>query len=99
MLGERIKGLRIAFNYSQVNLADKLGVTKQSISNWENGNIIPSVEMLLKIANVFSVTTDYLLGEDDRRHLDVDGLTPEQMALVQRMVKYLQLLNEQQKKK
>lgn len=48
MLGEQIKKLRLAQNISQVTLANQLGVTKQSISNWENDNILPSVDMLKK---------------------------------------------------
>ena len=48
MLGEQIKQLRLARNMSQVALANQLGVTKQSISNWENDNILPSLDMLKK---------------------------------------------------
>lgn len=89
MLGERIRELRSAYKMSQVQLADKLGVSKQSISNWENGNIMPSIEMLLKIAELFSVTTDYLLGLESRIHLDIDGLSAEKLAFLQQMVNYL----------
>lgn len=52
MLGEQIKSLRIAHNISQVSLANQLGVTKQSVSNWENNNILPSIEMLKKNCNI-----------------------------------------------
>lgn len=89
MLGERIKELRIAHKMSQVQLADRLGVSKQSISNWENGNIMPSIEMLLKIADLFSVTTDYLLGLESRIHLDIDGLSVEKLAFLQQMIRFL----------
>ena len=61
MLGEQIRDLRTAKNLSQVQLADRLGVTKQSVSNWENNNILPSVDMLKHIANYFHCSTDYLL--------------------------------------
>ena len=54
MLGEQIKKLRIAKHINQVQLAEYLGVTKQSISNWENNNILPSVDMLKKIAQFFN---------------------------------------------
>ena len=64
MLNERIRELRIASGISQVELAEKLGVSKQSVSNWENDNIQPSIEMLVKIARVFNVSTDFLLGQD-----------------------------------
>ena len=49
MFPERIKYLRQTQGLNQVQLADKLGTTKQSISNWENDNIVPSVDMLKKL--------------------------------------------------
>ena len=61
MLGTRIKELRKEFGLSQVELAAQMEVTKQTISNWENENIQPSIDMLVGLANVFNVTTDYLL--------------------------------------
>lgn len=75
MLGRRIGELRSAFGWSQVDLAKKLSVTKQTVSNWENGNIQPSVEMLVRLAMVFRVTTDYLLGLEDIPRLDTEGLS------------------------
>lgn len=45
--------LRLARNLSQVDLAKALGVTKQSISNWENNNIQPSIDMLIRLAQFF----------------------------------------------
>lgn len=62
MLHQRIRLLRQARNMSQVELAKRLGITKQSVSNWENDNIQPSIEMLVKLAAIFSVSTDYVLG-------------------------------------
>ena len=62
MLNKRIHDLRVAQGYSQVALAKRLGVSKQAVSNWENDNIQPSIEMLIRLAELFSVSTDYLLG-------------------------------------
>ena len=64
MLSQRIRELRVAQGYSQVTLAKRLGVSKQAVSNWENDNIQPSIEMLLRLAQLFSVSTDYLLGRE-----------------------------------
>lgn len=75
MLGDRIREIRIAKKISQVELAKILGVTKQSVSNWENENIQPSIEMLSKIADALAVTTDYLLSRENKRYLDVTGLS------------------------
>lgn len=98
MLGEQIKSLRIARNISQVSLANQLGVTKQSVSNWENNNILPSIEMLKKIATYFCCTTDYLL-ELDTEHVSIDttGLTLEQIAHIQLLVDDFRALNPQEK--
>ena len=86
MLNERIRALRITKGINQIQLANKLGVTKQSISNWENDNILPSVDMLVKLATFFSVSTDYLLGLDNRRTLSVENLSDTQIAHLQLLI-------------
>lgn len=94
MLGEQIKSLRLARNISQVSLANQLGVTKQSVSNWENNNILPSIDMLKKIAAYFCCTSDYLLELDNERvFIDTAGLTLEQIAHLQLLVNDLKAVN------
>ena len=88
MFAERVRHLRQSKELKQVQLADKLGVTKQSVSNWENGSIMPSVEMLMRIADFFHVTTDYLLAHEVQepefsQTLDLTGLTDCQIEHVQ----------------
>lgn len=82
MLNDRIKKLRTSRGLTQVELASDLSVTKQCVSNWENNNIQPSVDMLVKIAMYFSVSTDYLLCIDNRKYIDVKNLTDTQIAHV-----------------
>ena len=67
MLNERIKQLRQSFNMNQVELAKNIGVSKQCISNWENDNIQPSIEMLIKLSEFFKVSCDYLLGMEHQK--------------------------------
>ena len=74
MLSKRIGELRQSFGWTQVQLAQRLGVTKQTVSNWENDNIQPSIEMLVKISGIFNVSTDYLLGLTPTSAINVDGL-------------------------
>ena len=81
-LNENIRQLRLARNLSQVDLAKSLGVTKQSISNWENNNIQPSIDMLIRLAEFFSVSTDHMLGLDQREYIEISGLTSRQLAHV-----------------
>ncbi len=80
MLNENIRILRQARNLSQVDLGCMLGVTKQSVCNWENDNIQPSVDMLIRIAEFFSVSTDYLLGLNERQYIEITGLSEKQIA-------------------
>ena len=92
-LNENIKSLRIASGMNQVEFANLMGVTKQCVSNWENDNVLPSIEMLTKIADVFKVKTDYLLGREERLSIDVSGLTEEQISHVALIIKDLEKLN------
>ena len=86
ILSEKIKSLRLSCNYSQVDVAEKLSVTKQTISNWENNNIQPSVDMLVKIADLFGVTTDYLLGRDATTKIDAQGLTEVEIQHINNII-------------
>lgn len=85
-LNENIRQLRMARNLSQVDLAKALGVTKQSVSNWENNNIQPSIDMLVHLAKFFSVSTDYLLGLEQRKYIEISGLTDPQMAHISAII-------------
>lgn len=80
MLSTRIKELRLSLDWTQVQLAKKLNITKQTVSNWENDNIQPSIEMLIKLTKVFNVTSDYLLGIDNKAQINADGLPIEFVA-------------------
>ncbi len=62
--GEKLFNLRKSLNYSQEELAEKLGVTRQAISRWENGETMPDSPNLLEICNLFDVSADYLLREN-----------------------------------
>lgn len=80
MLNENIRKMRQTRNLSQVDLAKSLGVTKQSISNWENNNIQPSIDMLIRLAQFFSVSTDHMLGLNQRKYIEVTDLTDLQLS-------------------
>lgn len=86
MFYERIKELRNSLGINQVEFGRRLGVTKQCISNWENGNIQPSIDMLIRICNLFSISSDYLLGLTSELTVDVSGLSSEQIRHVQNIV-------------
>ena len=62
--GNILKELRLERNISQRKLGEILGVVNQTISFWESGNREPDLDMLVKIANYFNVTIDYLLKNE-----------------------------------
>ena len=93
-LNENIKNLRVARGLNQVEFAKILSVTKQCVSNWENDNVVPSIDMLCKIADFFSVSTDYLLGRSERRSIEVSNLTDEQISHITSIVNDLGKLND-----
>ncbi len=70
-VGNRIQTLRKQSNFSQESLAERLFITRQALSKWENGTSIPSIDSLLEISKIFNVSFEYLLclGDED---VDVD---------------------------
>jgi len=64
ILGYRLKELRKNNNMSQEQLGKLIGVTKVSVSGYENGTRIPSMEILIMILNVFNISADYILGRE-----------------------------------
>ncbi len=96
-LNENIKKLRLASGMNQVEFANLLGVTKQCVSNWENDNVLPSIEMLSKIADTFNVRTDYLIGRERDAYLDVSKLTDEQIGHISLLIHDFEKLNKSQK--
>ena len=66
----RIKQLRLDNNMSQEELGKLVGISKVSVWQWENGINYPNNETLLKLADYFQVSTDYLLGKSDIRNIN-----------------------------
>ncbi len=63
--GKRLRKLRMKHKFTQQKTADILGVTMSSYQKYEQNERFPSYETLIKIADIFDVSTDYLLGRDD----------------------------------
>ena len=64
MLGEKIAVLRKARGWSQEDLAEQLGVSRQSVSKWESGGSIPDLDKIVRMSGIFGVSTDYLLKDE-----------------------------------
>ncbi|AHA10948.1 MULTISPECIES: helix-turn-helix domain-containing protein [Bacillus] len=64
LLNERLKQLRLQYNYTQENVAQKIGVSKQSVSKWESGKTYPDIDNLIILSDIYNVTIDELIRED-----------------------------------
>jgi len=63
--GERLKREREKRNWSQAYLAEKIYVSRQSVSKWENGKNYPSIEVIINLSDLFEITIDELLRSDE----------------------------------
>lgn len=92
--GDRMKELRRQAGLTQKELGARIGVTKSVISYYELSERTPSPEVLVKLAGVFHVTTDHLLGvEREGPTIDVSGLDSEDIRAVQYMIEALRRKN------
>ena len=65
IFGEKLKSERMKNGWSQEELAEKLFVSRQSVSKWENNQNYPSIEIIIKVSDLFGVTIDELLRSDE----------------------------------
>lgn len=64
MIGDNIRALRVEKGLTQKEIADRLFVTAQAVSRWENGEVEPSLNTIMELAKIFEVSVDSLLGVD-----------------------------------
>ncbi len=94
-IGDNIKDLRKGSNMTQSDLADKLRITTSSISAYENGTRMPSYDILIRMARLFKVTTDNLLGFSNKFVADVSGLNAEQRKVIFELIELYKLKNNE----
>lgn len=90
-LQDKIMEHRKANGWSQEDFADKLNVSRQAISRWENGTALPDSQNILQISKLFHVTTDYLLNDDYESDGDIPAVktaAEETEALLLKKKKY-----------
>lgn len=85
-IGTRIKDLRNARRMTQAEFAERINVTKSTVSAYENGTRFPSYDVLIRIARLFKVSTDNLLGYSEKSVVDVTGLTRKQINVIQDVI-------------
>lgn len=87
--GEKVKKLRHEKDLTQQQLAELLGVAVSAISSYESGNRYPSYEVLISLARIFHVSTDYLLGLEKLKTVDVSGLDDNEIKVILQMIDIL----------
>ena len=85
--GNVLKTLRLKEKMTQAQLAQKLGLTKSVISAYETGLRLPSYDILIHIAKIFNVSTDYLLGLENKREIDLSVLTENEITALLELIK------------
>lgn len=87
--GERLKKMRLQEGMTQQQLAERLGVTKSVVSYYELQERYPSPEILVKLASIFHVSTDFLLGLTKSESILLTGLNDDDIKLVKDLVSRL----------
>lgn len=85
-ISERLISLRLKYNFSQTDVAKQIGVTPAMVSAYENQDRNPSLDKLIALADIFHVSTDYILGRtyktDHKILIDLEGLSDKQIKIV-----------------
>ena len=92
--GTILKQLRKSHNLTQQKLGLFLGLSKAVVSKYENGLGYPTFDVLIRISDYFGVTTDYLLGVEKGKTVDVSGLTDTQIDAVHRIISEFSKVNK-----
>lgn len=87
--GQRLKELRVQAGMTQLQLAQRMGVTKSVVSFYELQERTPSPDILVKLSGIFKVSTDYLLGLDPRETIAISGLSREDIAIMRALAESL----------
>ena len=71
---------------TQKQVADRIGLAISAVSSYESGTRYPSYDVLIKLAQIFHVSTDYLLGLTNKRNIDVTGLNDNEIEVISQFV-------------
>ena len=85
-LGHRLKVERVKKNLTQKQVAKRVNVEAPTISGYETGNVTPPIDMLIKLASVYNVSIDFLVGIELKRTILVDYLEEDQIIAIESIV-------------
>ena len=86
LIGEKLRQLRKENELRQEQVARLVGADRSSISAWKNDSRQPSYQSLVRLAEVYNVSTDFLLGRTGGKPLDLSGLTTAEVTFITELV-------------
>lgn len=97
-ISSRIKGLRILKGLSQEDLSKKINISKTNISDYENNIIVPSLETICKLADIFDCSCDYLLCRTNDNYISINDLNSEQVSTINYIIEEFRKSNKIEQK-
>lgn len=98
-LGEKIKSLRKGLGMSQEKLAELMGISRQAVAKWENGQSAPSTANLFKLAEMLNTTTAFLLADDDAKDTGTEENTDETKAVLSQAEEFYRVFKAEEERK
>ena len=84
--GEKLKQLRKSKHLTQLQVAQRVRISKAMVSAYETDSKLPSVEMLIRLSRLYGTTVDYLICVDSPKYVDISELDEESAALITSLV-------------
>ncbi len=98
-LGEKIKSLRKGLGMSQEKLAELMGISRQAVAKWENGQSAPSTANLFKLAEILNTTTAFLLADEAINNTGLDKKPEETDTSLSRAEEFYRIFREEEERK
>ena len=95
MIADRIKFLREQQKMTQTELAKRLSITRSSVNAWEIGISVPSTQYIVELAEIFHISTDYLLGVASTAVIPTTGLSEQDVQMVYQLIDYIRKKNSE----
>lgn len=95
---ENLRKIREKRNINQLKIAMNIGITQESISKYETGNAFPSKEILIKLADYFNCSIDYLLNRTDNPNMNKEKISKEDERIENLIFRYKNLSDENKNK-
>ncbi|MCL2636781.1 MAG: helix-turn-helix domain-containing protein [Oscillospiraceae bacterium] len=96
-MAEKIRTLRLQKGLTQTEIAKRLNITKNSVNVWETGACAPSLINLARLAQIFGVSTDYLLGVNERVTVDITEYDDLQREAIHSLTQIFNKMNSGKK--